>query len=68
MKSKKQIRKFNFEKFEVAKLEILKTIYGGTGVNGDTATNDRPGNSSQPCVISRNSNPPCKPIDTSISG
>lgn len=41
MKSKKEIKKFNLEKFEVAKLSNMKVIKGGSdsGIGGNDETN-----------------------------
>lgn len=41
MKAKKENRKFNFEKFEVAKLSNMKVVKGGSdsGVGGNDETN-----------------------------
>lgn len=54
-------KKFNFEKFDVAKLKNQKLIFGGTGINDDddgatnTGTNKnnpvKPNNTSIPCAI-----------------
>lgn len=53
MNTKNENRKFTFEKFEVAKLTIMKVIKGGSaGVNGgndDTGTGTQQNNSSKNC-------------------
>ena len=60
----KQIKKtkFTLEKFELAKLENIKTIIGGTGVGGDpgTGTNTSSNCSDKPtCKVI--TSPPARP-------
>lgn len=55
MKSK--IKKFNLEVFEIAKLSNMKSIYGGTSVNGDTNTGGDKDKSTLKCLTMMPKNP-----------
>lgn len=65
MKTKTENRKFALEKFEVAKLNNLRNIIGGTNIlhdndiKGPGDTDDQTPLSTRICNDSRNSVPPC---------